>query len=135
MMTIEPTHIAKFSAVFAEAVLTWLDSGEPQWLTWDGHSHRFDFSSIELDEPIMPVMLIVDENWEKLCGEISEVTDPESSHFDNEALRNGIEDQLVNEGAGERILKMHLKRLEKLAEEGELEDDSDRAEPSNSEDL
>jgi len=135
MNTIEPTQIAKFSAVFAEAVLTWLDSNEPQWLTWDGHSHRFDFSSIELDEPIMPVMLIVDGNWEKLCGEVNEMTDPESPHFDVEALRNDVEDILVNEGAGERILKMHLKRLEKLAEESELEDDSDRTEPSNSEDL
>jgi hypothetical protein len=135
MITIEPTQIQKFAAVFAEAVLTWLDSKEPQWLTWDGYSHRFDFSSIELDEPIMPVMLIIDDNWEKLSGEISEVTDPESSHFDTDALRAAIEEQLIDEGAGERILKMHLKRLEKLAEDSELEDDSDRTEPSNSEDL
>ena len=135
MIAIEPTQIEKFAAVFAEAVLTWLDSREAQWVTWDGYSHRFEFSSIELDEPIAPVMLIVDDNWEKLCGEISEVTDPDSSHFDIEALRNALEDQLINEGAGERILKMHLKRLEKLAEDGELEDDSDRTEPTNSEDL
>ena len=134
-MSLETTQIAKFSAVFAEAVLTWLDSGEPQWLTWDGHSHRFDFSSIELDEPLLPVMLIIDEHWEKLCGEIGEVTDPESSHFDMEALRVAIEEQLIEEGAGERILKMHLKRLEQLAEDGEPEDDGDRAEPANSEDL
>ena len=80
-------------------------------------------------------MLIIDEHWEKLCGEIGEVTDPESSHFDMEALRVAIEEQLIEEGAGERILKMHLKRLEQLAEDGEPEDDGDRAEPANSEDL
>jgi hypothetical protein len=133
-MKIEHTQIEKFAAVFAEAVLTWLDSQTPQWLTWDGHSNRFEFSSIELDEPIMPVMLIVDDNWEKLSGDVNAVTDPESPQFNTESLRAAIEHQLVDEGAGERIFKAHHKRLEKLAEEAG-EDDSDRTEPSNSEDY
>jgi hypothetical protein len=79
-------------------------------------------------------MLIVDDNWEKLSGEVNAVTDTESAQYNTENLRVAIEHQLVDEGAGERIFKAHQKRLEKLAEDAG-EDDSDRTEPSNSEDY
>ena len=119
---LEQTQVAKFAAVFAEAVLTFLDSGEAQWLTWDGHSHRFDFASVEMDEPQQLVLLHVDAGWEQLTGEVGEVTDPDHSHFDLEALRNAIEHQLTEEGAGEKILKTFLKRLEQI-QDGTLDEE------------
>jgi hypothetical protein len=122
-MDVELSQIEKFAAVCAEAVLTFLDSGEPQWVTWDGHSHRFDFVSVELDPPAVPVVLSIDEAWDQI-GDIGEVTDPDSEHFDPEALRQALEHLLINEGVGERILKRFLARLEKLLEESEDADDA-----------
>lgn len=121
-MNIEQSQIDKFAAVYAEAVLTFLDSREPQWITWDGISHRFEFASIELDEPVLPVMLVVDENWERLLGDVGEITDPDSEHYDMEALRNAIVHLLAEEGLGERILKTYLERLEQGEEEDAAND-------------
>ena len=115
-MDIEDSHVEKFAAVCAEAILTYLDSGEPQWVTWDGHSHRFDFLSVELDPPILPVVLSIEEGWDQI-GDFGEITDPGHEHFDADALRNAIEHLLVQEGLGERILKRFLAKLEKLEEE------------------
>ena len=126
---LEPTQVAKFAAVYAEAVLTFLDSGEAQWLTWDGHSHRFDFASVELDEPKGLVLLHVDAAWEQMIGDVGEVTDPEHSHFDIDALRNAIEHQLTEEGVGEKILKSFLKRLEQI-QDGTLDEDEEPPEPA-----
>lgn len=120
---IEPTQIAKFAAVYAEAVLTYLDSGEVQWVTWDGVSHRFDFVSSELDTPNQLILLTVDEHWEKQIGEVAEITDPAHSQYDPEALREAIEHELTEEGVGERILKDFLRRLAQLEEDAEDEAD------------
>lgn len=133
-MAVDNTKIEKFAAVYAEAVLTWLDSGEPQALLWDGHSHRFDFRSLDMDAPGVPVITVIEEHWERLIGGVDENTDPESSKFDADALRVEIEHQLTQEGFGERILKTFLLRLEQIAEAA-AEDDSDRTEPGNAEDL
>ncbi|HUP92968.1 MAG TPA: hypothetical protein VM074_12040 [Solimonas sp.] len=122
---IEQSHIQKFAAVYAEAVLTFLDSGEAQWLAWDGHSHRFDFASVEMDEPQVPVMLFVDAGWTQVLGDIGEVIDPESPHFDIDALRAAIEEQIADEGFGERLLKGFQERLERLASAGEDEEDEE----------
>ena len=127
---VEDSHIRKFAAVYAEAVLTFLDSDEAQWLTWDGHSHGFDFGSIEIDPPPIPVMLFVDADWTKVLTEVSEITDPESPDFDADALRNAIEAQIADEGFGERLLKGFQERLEKFESgEGDEEDEDpqDRA--------
>ncbi|MGH8457226.1 MAG: hypothetical protein ACRETW_09920 [Stenotrophobium sp.] len=129
----EQTLIHKFAAVYAEAVLTFLDSREPQWVLWDGVSNRFDFMSMDLDEPELPALLTIAENWQKQTGDVDEITDPDDEHYDVEALRNAIEHQLANEGAGERILKDFVERLEKAAA---LEDeDGDDEERIESEDL
>lgn len=122
---ITPSQISKFAAVYAEAVLTFLDSGEAQWVLWDREQDRFDFASIELDQPEVPVLLFVDAAWTRLCEPDAE-TDPESRGFDAEELREAIEVQLRDEGLGERILKKYLERLKEI-EEGDA-DDSD-AEP------
>jgi hypothetical protein len=119
---IEEAHIKKFGAVYAEAVLTFLDSGEAQWLTWDGHSLAFDFGSIELDPPPVPVMLYVDADWTKVVGEVGESIDPESPDFDADALREAVEAQVADEGFGERLLLRFQERLEKF-EAGELDED------------
>ncbi|HVT34197.1 MAG TPA: hypothetical protein VHE37_01330 [Nevskiaceae bacterium] len=119
---IEPTQIAKFAAVFAEAVLTFLDSGEAQWLTWDGVSHRFDFASVEMDEPQQLVLLHVDAGWEQLAGDVGEITDPEHTHYDMDALRDAIEHQLTEEGVGEKILREFLRRLHRLEEDAEQDE-------------
>lgn len=118
------TQIAKFAAVYAEAVLTWLDAREPQALLWDGVSHSFDFRSLDLDAPGIPVITVIEEHWERLIGEVDEIIDPESEHFDAEALRQEIEHRVSEEGYGERILKTFLTRLEKLAELAAEEDES-----------
>ena len=131
---IEHSHIEKFAAVYAEAVLTWLDSREPQALLWDGISHRFDFRSLDMDAPDVPVITVIDEHWERLIGGVDEVMDPESPNFDADALRVEIEHQITEEGFGERILKTFLLRLERMAEAA-AEDDNDRIEPGNAEDL
>lgn len=115
-MDIEDSHVEKFAAVCAEAILTYLDSGEPQWVTWDGFSHRFDFLSVELDPPIMPVVVSIEEGWDQI-GDIGEITDPSHEHFDADALRDAITHLLVEEGVGERILKRFLAKLAKLEEE------------------
>ncbi|HEY0913778.1 MAG TPA: hypothetical protein VGE22_02805 [Solimonas sp.] len=115
-MDIEDSHVEKFAAVCAEAILTYLDSQEPQWVTWDGFSHRFDFLSVELDPPIMPVVVSIEEGWDQI-GDIGEITDPNHEHFDADALRDAIVHLLVEEGVGERILKRFLAKLEKLEEE------------------
>jgi hypothetical protein len=130
---LEDSHIQKFAAVYAEAVLTFLDSNEAQWLTWDGHSHRFDFGSTEMDIPQIPVMLFVDADWTKVVGDVGEITDPESPDFDTDALRIAIEAQIADEGFGERLLKGFQERLEKLEsgeddEDGEDRDEDDQAE-------
>lgn len=113
---IDNHKIKKFAAVFAEAVLTYLDSGEAQWLLWDGVSNRFDFMSVDLDEPPALALLAIDANWPKLTGEVNEIIDPEHEHFDIDALRNAIEHQLIEEGYGERILKGILTRIQQVAE-------------------
>ncbi len=122
----ESTILLKLGAVYAEAVLTFLDSGEPQWVTWDGYSHRFDFSSVELDDPLVPALSLVDDNWPRVIGEVAEIIDPESPDFDMDALRNAIEAQVVNEGYGERMIKAYLERLKQLAAlASEPDDDSE----------
>lgn len=121
-MSVEQSHIDKFAAVYAEAVLTFLDSGEAQWLMWDGHSHRFDFASVELEgDPAVPVMLHVDAAWNQVL-DVDEITDPDSPHFDLDALRNAIEKAITDEGFGEKLLKGFQERLERL-ESGEDEED------------
>ncbi len=134
---IDDSHIKKFSAVYAEAVLTYLDSREEQWLTWDGQSHNFDFGSVEMDPPGVKVMLFVNDDWTKVLGDVGEITDPESPDFDADALRNAIEAQIADEGFGERLLRVFQERLEKL-EAGEIDeddpDDEDEGEPSEDDD-
>lgn len=120
---IEPTQIRKFAAVYAEAVLTFLDSREAQWVMWDGHSHRFDFASVELDEPQALALLFIDAAWEKQVGDVGEITDPDSPHYDMDALRAAIEHQLVEEGVGERILKAFLERLANIDSGAEKDQD------------
>lgn len=115
-MAIDTHKIAKFAAVYAEAVLTYLDSGEAQWLLWDGISNRFDFMSVDLDEPPALALLAIDESWPKQVGEVDEITDPEHEHYDIDALRAAIEHQLIEEGYGERILKGILARIKQVAE-------------------
>ena len=131
---VEHSHIEKFGAVYAEAVLTWLDSQEPQALLWDGVSHRFDFRSLDMEAPDVPVITVIDEHWERLIGGVDEVMDPESPNFDADALRVEIEHQITEEGFGERILKTFLLRLAQMAEAA-AEDDNDRTEPGNAEDF
>lgn len=134
-MKIEPTKIQKFAAVFAEAVLTYLDSGEAQWLLWDGVSNRFDFMSVDLDEPPALALLAIDESWPKLTGDVNEIIDPENEHFDIDALRNAIEHQITEEGYGERILKGILTRIKQVAElAAEEADDNARDQRSNEDD-
>jgi len=111
----ESTILQKLGAVYAEAVLTFLDSGEAQWVTWDGVSHRFDFSSVELDEPRLPPLTFVDANWPKIVGDVAEIIDPDSPNFDADALRNAIETQIIDEGYGERLVKAYLIRIKELA--------------------
>lgn len=125
---IEQSHIDKFAAVYAEAVLTFIDSREAQWVMWDGHSHRFDFASVEMDDPELPVMCHIDAAWNDVIG-VEEIVDPEHQHFDMDALRNAIEKTLTDEGFGERLLKGFQERLQKIAD-GELDEDE---EPKNSE--
>lgn len=123
---IESSHLDKFAAVYAEAVLTFLDSGEAQWVTWDGYSQRFDLCSVERDDPSMPAMLLVDAGWTQLIGEVPEIIDPESPDFDIDALRNAIEAQILNEGYGERLLKGFQERLERIRR-GDFGDEEDQA--------
>jgi hypothetical protein len=118
------TQIAKFAAVYAEAVLTWLDSREPQALLWDGLSHHFDFRSLDLDAPGIPVITVIEEHWERLIGEVDELIDPESEHFDADALRREIEHRISEEGYGERILKTFLNRLDRMAQIAAEEEDA-----------
>ncbi|MES2490294.1 MAG: hypothetical protein V4607_10920, partial [Pseudomonadota bacterium] len=86
----DAVRMQKFASVYAEAVLTFLDSGEAQWLLWDGYSSRFDFMSVDLDEPPALALLSIDAAWEKQTGEVNEITDPAHEHFDMDALRNAI---------------------------------------------
>lgn len=130
-MKIEPPKIQKFAAVFAEAVLTYLDSGEAQWLLWDGVSNRFDFMSVDLDEPPALALLAIDESWAKLTGDVNEIIDPEHEHFDIDALRNAIEHQLTEEGYGERILKGILARIKQVAELAAEESDDNARDQRN----
>lgn len=122
---VEDSHVKKFAAVYAEAVLTFLDSREPQWVTWDGRSHQFDFGSMEMDIPPIPVMLFVDDGWSKVLGDIGEIAEPESPDFDSDALRSAIEAQIADEGFGERLLKIFQERLARLDRGEEDDDDGD----------
>jgi len=124
---IDEAHVKRFAAVYAEAVLTFLDTREAQWLAWDGQSHTFDFGSTEMDAPPIPVMLFIDEDWTKVIGEVGEVTDHESPDFDPEALRAAIEAQVADEGFGEKLLRRFQERLDRIqsGEEEELEEDED----------
>jgi len=120
---IDEEHVKRFAAVYAEAALTFLDTREPQWLAWDGQSHAFDFGSTEMDAPPIPVLLLVDENWTKVIGEVAAATDPESPDFDVDALRAAIVAQIDGEGFGERLLLRFQERLEKIASGDEDEDE------------
>lgn len=122
---IEDRHIRKFAAVYAEAVLTFIETGEAQWLTWDGESLDFDFLSVDLDEkPRNPVMMFVDASWPQVLGDISEITDPDHPDFDAEALRRAVEFHICDEGYGERLLKGFRERLAKIRA-GQVEKDDD----------
>lgn len=124
---IEQSQVEKFAAVYAEALLTFLDSGEEQWLTWDGFSHRFDFVSVEreAENPAQLIVLTLNEHWARQIGDVDEVVDPEHAHFDPEALRHAVEYQLTEEGMGERILKGYLAQLARLT--AQLEEAADDA--------
>lgn len=130
-MTIEQSHIDKFAAVYAEAVLTFIDSREAQWVLWDGHSHRFDFMSVEMDEPTIPVMLHIDAAWNDVI-QVDEIVDPDNANFDLDALRNAIEKTITDEGFGERLLKGFQERLQKIAD-GEFEPEEPPAPESDDE--
>lgn len=127
---IEESQVRKFAAVYAEAVLTWIDSQEEQWVTWDGLSHRFDFVSVErdADDASRLIVLTINEHWQRQIGEVDELTDPEHRYFDAEALRNAIEYQLTEEGMGERILKGYLEQLARLTAQLDADFDDDEAE-------
>ncbi len=120
---IDEEHVKRFAAVYAEAALTFLDTREAQWLAWDGQSHAFDFGSTEMDAPAIPVLLLVDEDWTKVIGEVGVVTDLESPDFDADALRGAILAQIDGEGFGERLLLGFQERLEKIASGHEDEED------------
>jgi hypothetical protein len=122
---IEPSHVEKFAAVYAEAVLTFLDTGEPQWVTWDGYSHRFDFTSVVMDDPLVPAMTLIDANWTQIAGDVNEIVDPESPDFDIDALRNAIEAFMIDEGYGEQLLKGFQERLERFQAGDYDEEDED----------
>lgn len=126
---IEQSHIEKFAAIYAEAVLTFIDSREAQWVLWDGHSHRFDFMSVEMDEPTLPVMLHVDAAWNEIL-QVDEITDADHAHFDMDTLRNAIETAITDEGFGERLLKGFQERLEKIAS-GEFDEDEQPEPPAD----
>ena len=131
---IDEEHVKRFATIYGEAVLTFLETHEPQWLAWDGQSHTFDFGSTEMDAPPIPVLLVVDEDWTKVIGEVGAPTDPESPDFDPEELRDAIVAQIDGEGFGERLLRHFQERLEKIAsgdedeepEEDEAEDTDDQ---------
>ena len=126
-MNIDEAQIRKFAAVYAEAVLTYLDSGEAQWVLWDPQADLFDFASVEMDQPSLPVLLFVDESWSRLC-EVDAEIDPDSPQFSASALRDAIETQINDEGLGERILKTYLERLEEGDEDAEERDEPPPAE-------
>jgi len=128
---VDEEHVTRFAAVYAEAALTFLDTSETQWLAWDGQSHVFDFGSTEMDAPAIPVLLLVDENWTKVIGEVAATTDPESPDFDADELREAIVAQIDGEGFGERLLVGFQERLEKIASG----DDEDLHEENESEDA
>jgi hypothetical protein len=75
----------------------------------------FDFGSTEMDTPPIPVMLLVDEHWTQVIGEVAATIDPDSPDFDAEALREAIVAQIDSEGFGERLLLKFQERLEKMA--------------------
>jgi hypothetical protein len=129
MTDFSETTLRKFAAVYAEAVLTFLDSGEAQWVLWDDAADFFDFASVELDQPDLPILLFVDASWQRLC-DVDAVTDPDSPQFDAGALRTAIESQIADEGLGERILKKYLERRES----GDEEEDADEDPPERDED-
>lgn len=126
---IEDALVDKFSAVYAEAVLTFLETGEPQFLTWDGSSSWFDYASVMLGTPREPVMLAVDEGWNLVVGDLPAEADPQSERFDEDELREAIVHQLALEGYGERLLSGFQKRLEKVralaARQADGDDDTD----------
>lgn len=133
-MSVQHSQVEKFALIYAEAVLTYIDSGDAQWVTWDG-DHRFDFSSVELDPPELPVLLHVDETWHQLIGELGVSSDPESERYDAEALREAIMHELTEEGLGERALKLFLDqraRFLETSEEDAADEQADRGEPPDS---
>lgn len=113
---IDDALVDKFSAVYADAVLTYLETGEPQFVTWDGQSSWFDYASVLLGTPRQPVMLAVDEGWIQVVGDLPAEADPQSERFDEDELREAIVHQLALEGYGERLLAGFQKRLEKVRE-------------------
>lgn len=127
MSEITEATLSKFSAVYAEAVLTFLDSGEAQWVLWDRKRDTFDFSSIELDQPLLPVLLFVDASWTRVV-EPDAVHDPERADYDPEALRSAIEHELLNEGIAERALKKYSERMDNSDEDEEAEEPEPPAE-------
>ncbi len=120
-MSVQHSQVEKFALIYAEAVLTYLDSGDAQWVTWDG-DHQFDFSSVELDPPENPVLLHVDESWHQLIGELDASSDPDADNYDPEALREAIEYELVEQGLGERVLKLYS---EQQGKEGDGDEEPD----------
>jgi len=129
-MNIEDHQLRKLAAIYAEAVLTYLDSGEAQWVLWDEQANIFDFASVALDQPSLPILLFVDESWTRLC-EVDAVADPESPQFDTGKLRSAIETQIADEGLGERILKTWLTRRAQQLEDEEDEEPGTERPPSD----
>jgi len=119
---VDEEHVARFAAVYAEAALTFLETREAQWIAWDGQSHAFDFGSTEMDAPPIPAILLVDEDWTKVIGEVAAVTDPESPDFDADELRDAIVAQIDSEGFGERLLLGFQERLEKMISGDDVEE-------------
>ncbi|HEX4872588.1 MAG TPA: hypothetical protein VFV27_09765 [Nevskiaceae bacterium] len=125
---ISERQIERFAAVYAEAVLTFLDAGEAQWLLWDGESEDFDFQSVELDPPQTPVMAFVDASWTQVIGEVDVPADPDHPRYDAEALRAAVMLQLTDEGYAERLLKGFQERLQALREGEPAEAEDPRGE-------
>jgi len=116
----------QFSAVYAEAAIAFLETQVPQAVLWYEDEERWDFTPADEDLRGSEVAFVLQKGWD---GQLSleATTDIDDEEYDSRALRDEIEQQMIDEGVAKAL-------IESLAERREALDDEDN-ENENDEEM
>lgn len=87
----------KLAHAYADAVLMWLRSGEPQGIDYNPDTLSFDIDELDPGTSPTDVGLWVGERWMDRVGDVPMTTDRMHKEFSEIALRKFIIDRLIGD--------------------------------------